>query len=45
MEIDDGVSVFFAADNLFDEAYDVRTNPLTVGWPHTFRVDVRATLP
>ena len=43
MEIDDGVNIFFAAENLFDKAHDVRT-PLTVGWPHTFRVGVRATL-
>ena len=39
-----GVSVFFAADNLFDTLYDVRANPLTVGWPHAFRVDGQATL-
>ena len=40
-----GVRVFFAAEDLFDKAYDVKTHPLTVGWPHTFRVDGRATLP
>ena len=45
MEIDDGVSVFFAADSLFDKLHDVRTNPLTVGWTPSFRVEVRATSP
>ena len=40
-----GVNVFVAAENLLDESYEVRTNPFTVGWPRTFRLGVRVTLP
>ena len=40
-----GVNIFFSAENLFDQEYDVSTNPRRIGWPQTFRVGVRATLP
>jgi outer membrane receptor protein involved in Fe transport len=40
-----GVNAFFAAENLFDKQYNVRTNPLTVGWPQTFRAGVRVFFP
>ena len=40
-----GLNVFFAAENLFDQEYDVRFNPRSIGWPQTFRGGVRVTWP
>jgi hypothetical protein len=37
---------FFAIENLFDKDYDTGRTPLrTIGWPRTFRVGVRLSLP
>lgn len=40
-----GLNVFLAAENLFDQEYDVRFNPRSIGWPQTFRGGVRVTWP
>jgi outer membrane receptor protein involved in Fe transport len=37
---------FFSIENLFDKDYDTGRTPLrTIGWPRTFRVGVRVSLP
>jgi outer membrane cobalamin receptor len=41
-----GLQGFFSFENLFDEDYDTGRTPLrTIGWPRTFRVGARISLP
>jgi len=40
-----GLNAFIAVENLFDQTYEVRTNPTTTGWPRTMRAGVRVFLP
>ena len=41
-----GLQGFFSVENLFDEDYDTGRTPLrTIGWPRTFRIGARISLP
>jgi outer membrane receptor protein involved in Fe transport len=45
-ELQRGLNVFLAIENLFDADYDVGRTPIrTIGWPRTVRMGLRVFLP